>query len=255
MVYFHGKADMTFLVPLIFLMLDGTLMCSTCLIGIVGSVAVNVAGVSVLLQQFIGKQRSLLKNIYDVSNIDYSRMLHSINQVSEDLSNHNGFIGSQAHTAEFFAALQLATERVLFENADTETSDTSTDGIGINNDDSEEVDDTEEEEEEDVEETAHREGDCISSSDSGEESSSSDENITCRVSSSSVEEEELEMTEEEKAERLRLIETITDNSEIEAKVRIDESESRSTHESTSSSSSSKNEVNDLPFLNEMTVVY
>ena len=261
MVYFHGKADMSFLVPLIFFMLDGTLMCSTCLIGIVGSVAVNVAGVSVLLQQFIGKQRSLLKNIYDVSNIDYNMMLQSINQVSEDLSNHNGFIGSQAHTSEFFAALQLATERVLFENADT---DSSTDGIGINNDSVEvEVDDTDEEEE-DVEDTTKRDDDSVRTSDSGaESSSSSDENITCRVStSSSVEEEEPEMTEEEKAERLRLIETITDNSETEAKVRsIDESEnSSSSHESISSRSSSplpvtKNEVNDLPFLKEMTVVY
>ena len=254
MVHFHGKADMSFLVTLIFLMLDGSLMCSSCLVGIVGSIAVNVAGVSVLLQQFIGKQRGLLKTIYDVSNIDYSMMLQSINQVSEDLSNHNGFIGSQAHTSEFFAALQLATERVLFENADTDSSEC------INND-SEEVDYTDDEEEE-VEDTTKRDDDSVRTSDSGEDSSSSDENITCRVSSSSVEEEEQEMTEEEKAERLRMIESITNNSETEAKVRsIDESESSSSsHESISSSSSSplpvtKNEVNDLPFLKEMTVVY
>jgi hypothetical protein len=257
MVHFHGKADMSFLVPLIFLMLDGSLMCSSCLVGIVGSIAVNVAGVSVLLQQFIGKQRGLLKTIYDVSNIDYSMMLQSINQVSEDLSNHNGFIGSQAHTSEFFAALQLATERVLFENADTDSSEC------INND-SDGVEYTVDEEEE-IDDTTERDDDSVRTSHSGEDSSSSDENITCRVSSSSVEEEEQEMkemTEEEKAERLRMIESITDNSETEAKVRsIDESESSSSsHESISSSSSSplpvtKNEVNDLPFLTEMTVVY
>ena len=251
---YYGKADVSFLVPLFFLILDSSLLCSSCVIGIVGTVAANIAGVTVLLQQFISKQRNLVKTVYDVSSIDYDQMLLSINQVTDNITCHHGITGSQVYSREFFAALQLATERVLFENTDTDSS------VCINND-SEEVDYTDEEEE-DVEDSTKRDDDSVRTSDSGDDSSSSDENITCRVSSSSVEEEEHEMTEEEKAERLRLIETITDNSETEAKVRSnDEPEnSSSSHESISSSSSSplpvtKNELNDLPFLKEMTVVY
>ena len=69
-------------VPLIFMIFDGSLLVSSFMVGLLGMFAVNVASVSVNLQQFLQNQRNNLKSIYDVSNIDFGRLLQNINEMT-----------------------------------------------------------------------------------------------------------------------------------------------------------------------------
>ena len=138
-----GKPDFGIILPFIFLILDSSLLFSSFASGFIGMCAINVASVSVSMQHFLLKQRNNMNTVYDVTNIDFNRLFHSINEISTQLNECQQInIGnSPLYSTEFLTALRLASERVLFDNDDNDDNDDNE--VNDDNDDNEVNDDNE----------------------------------------------------------------------------------------------------------------
>jgi hypothetical protein len=122
----HGHAGFAAVIPLIFMVFDGGLLVSSFLVGFVGMCAVNIASISVHLQQFLSNQRNNIKTIYDVSNIDFPTLFQCISEMSDQLDSQRLLEidnPGSPYSMELLTAIRLATERVLF-NDETEDTDT-----------------------------------------------------------------------------------------------------------------------------------
>lgn len=136
----HGHAGFAAVIPLIFMVFDGGLLVSSFIVGFVGMCAVNIASISVHLQQFLSNQRNNIKTIYDVSNIDFPTLFQCISEMSDQLDSQRHLEldnPGSPYSMELLTAIRLATERVLF-NDETEDTDTENDIENIETDDDEE---------------------------------------------------------------------------------------------------------------------
>ena len=157
--YCDGNSDYTSFTSLVYCILDSSLLFSSFTAGCIGLCAINIASLSVSTQHFFMKQRKNLSTLYDVTNVDFNKVFHNINELSFHLNkcHENNFENSPYYSGELFSALQLASERVLFEEDDQEEDqeedqeDGQEDGQEEDQEDGQE-EDQEEDEEEDQEE-------------------------------------------------------------------------------------------------------
>lgn len=123
----HGHAGFAAVIPLIFMVFDGGLLVSSFIVGFVGMCAVNIASISVHLQQFLSNQRNNIKTIYDVSNIDFPTLFQCISEMSDQLNSQRLLEldnRGSPYSMELLTAIRLATERVLFNDETEDTTDT-----------------------------------------------------------------------------------------------------------------------------------
>ena len=120
--YCDGNSDYTSFTSLVYCILDSSLLFSSFTAGCIGLCAINIASLSVSTQHFFMKQRKNLSTLYDVTNVDFNKVFHNINELSFHLNkcHENNFENSPYYSGELFSALQLASERVLFEDLDHE---------------------------------------------------------------------------------------------------------------------------------------
>ena len=144
-----GNVDYSIILPFIFFILDGSLLFSSFAAGFIGICSIHIASASLYTQQFLLKQRKNINIVYDSTNIDFNRLFHSINEISTKLyeNNENSSVTSPLYSNDFFIALRLATDRVLFDDSEEETGDINTvSDINYVTDDEEEDEEDEEDE-------------------------------------------------------------------------------------------------------------
>ena len=171
--FVSGKVEYNIVIPLIFLLLDGCLVLSSFMVGILGLITIKIGAMSVHLQQFILNRRNTLKTIYDVSKIDYNEVLESVNHMNDILSNQYGITGSQLYSREFVAAIQVAIDRVLFDDGQYANEETHV----------YDIDQDEEEEDEDSTQTPQDGAQSDSSSNDTDSTSDGKSNFTIASSS------------------------------------------------------------------------